>query len=138
MYREDYIKAMVVGLEAADTILPSHLCTHPMVPLLATLAVFKATLNRNSVAAKNKEQVIKVGDYLAKQLATMATLVDKNTPTVVALCDTIPHGEGVRQRGPSKTLLFDVIYRLVHRIPLTKLVELDKDVCLYLTMLIVA
>ena len=33
------------------------------------------------------------GDYLSKRLATMAALVDKCTPVVVALFDTILHGE---------------------------------------------
>ena len=31
-----------------------------------------------------------MGDYLAKQLATIATLVDKSTPIAAALFDAIP------------------------------------------------
>ena len=53
-------------------------------------------------------QVAEVGNYLVKQLATMAMLVDKSKPTVVALFDTIPYGGGGRQRGPGKTLLFEI------------------------------
>ena len=49
-----------------------------------------------------------MGNYLAERLATIATLVDKSTPTVVALFDAILCGEGGRQRGPGKTLLFDI------------------------------
>ena len=38
----------------------------------------------------------------------MARLVDKSMPTtVVTLFDAIPNGEGGRQRGPGKTLLFE-------------------------------
>ena len=66
-------------------------------------------------------------------------LVDKSTPTVVALFDAIPCGEGGRWRGLGKTLLFDVIpCRLSQRVLLTKLVELDGDICPYLTTLMVA
>ena len=57
---------MVVGLKAVNTILASLLYTDSMLPLVATLAIFKATLYSNSVAPKDKEQVTKVGDYLAK------------------------------------------------------------------------
>ena len=70
----------------------------------------------------------KAGDYLAEWLATIAVLVDKSTPTAAALFDAIPRGEGGKQRGPSRMLLFDVARGLAHRIPLTKLVELDSDV----------
>ena len=79
-----------------------------------------------------------MGDYLAKWLATIAALVDKSTPIAAALFDAIPRGKGGRQRGPSKTLLFDVAHGLACRVPLTKLVELDGNVCPYLTALMVA
>ena len=65
-------------------------------------------------------------------------LVDKSMPTVLALFDTIPYGEGGRQRGPGKTLLFDIAHGLAQRVPLTKLVKLDGDICPYLTALMVA
>ena len=65
-------------------------------------------------------------------------LVDKSTPTVAALFDAIPIGEGGKRRGPSRTLLFDVTHGLARRIPLTKLVELDGDFHPYLTALMVA
>ena len=55
-----------------------------------------------------------------------------------ALFDAIPRGKGGRQRGPSKTLLFDVTHGLAHRVLLTKLVELDGDVRRYLAALMVA
>ena len=79
-----------------------------------------------------------MGNYLAKQLATIAMLVDKSMPIPAALFDAIPRGEGGKQRGPSRTLLFDVARGLAHRVPLTKLVELDGDVCPYLAALMVA
>ena len=79
-----------------------------------------------------------MGDYLAERLATVAVLVDKSTPIVAALFDAIPRGEGGKWRGPSRTLLFNVTSGLAHKVPLTKLVELDGDVGPYLTTLMVA
>ena len=38
-------------------------------------------------------------------------------------------------RGPSKTLLYDIIHKLANRVLLTKLVELDGDICLYFSAL---
>ena len=49
-------------------------------------------------------------------------------PLAAAPFDAILRGKGGRQRGPGKTLLFDVARGLAHRVPLTKLVELDGDV----------
>ena len=79
-----------------------------------------------------------MGDYLAERLATIATLVDKNTPTVAALFDTIPWGKVGMQRGLGKTLLFDIACRLSQRVPPTKLVKLVGVVHPYLAVLIVA
>ena len=90
------------------------------------------------VAPKDKAQVAKVGDYLAKWLATTAVLVDKSTPIAAALFDAIPRGEGGKRRGPSRTLLFDVAHGLARRVPLTKLVDLNGDVRPYLAALMVA
>ena len=64
--------------------------------------------------------------------------MDKSTPVAAALFDAIPRSKGGKQRGPSKTLLFDVARRITHRVPLTKLVELDGDVHPYLAALMVA
>ena len=129
---------MAVSLEAANAILPSSICADPMLPLTGTLAIFQATLDSPFVAPKDKVQVAKAGNYLAEWFATIAALVDKSTPTVAALFDAIPRGKGGKQRGPSRTLLFDVACRLARRVPLTKLVELDGDVCTYLATLMVA
>ena len=109
-----------------------------MLPLAATLAIFKAMLDSPSVAAKHKAQVAEAGDYLTKRLATMAALVDKSMPPVAAFFDTSPCGKGGRQRELGKTLLFDITCRLAWRVPLTKLVELNRDVCLYLATLLLA
>ena len=79
-----------------------------------------------------------MGNYLAKWLATIAALVDKSTLIVVALFDAIPRGKRGRRRGLGKTLFFNVTRRLACRVPLTKLVELDGNVCPYLATLIVA
>ena len=64
--------------------------------------------------------------------------MDKSTPIAAALFDAIPRGEGGKQIGLSRTLLFNVAYRLARRVPLTKLVELDGDVHPYLATLMVA
>ena len=79
-----------------------------------------------------------MGNYLAAQLATIAALLDKSMPIVAALFDAIPRGEGGRQRGLGKILLFNVTCRLAHRVPLIKLVELEHDVHQYLATLMVA
>ena len=57
---------------------------------------------------------------------------------MAALFNPIPRGKRGKQRGPSRTLLFDVTHRLARRVLLTKLVELDGDVRLYLAALMVA
>ena len=59
-------------------------------------------------------------------------------PIAAALFDAIPRGKGGKQRGPSRTLLFDVTCGLAHRVPLTKLVKLDGNVRPYLAALMVA
>ena len=45
---------MVVGLEATNAVLPSSLCTDPMLPLMGMLTIFKATLESPFVAPKDK------------------------------------------------------------------------------------
>ena len=39
--------------------------------------------------------------------------------------------------GASKTVLFNIAHGFTHRVPPTKLLELDKDICPYLVALIV-
>ena len=129
---------MVVGLKAANAVLPSSLCTNPMPPLAGMLAIFKATPECSFVAPKDKAQVAKVGNYLAEWLASIAALVDKSMPIVAALFDAIPRGERGRWRGLGKTLLFDITCGLARRVPLTKLVELDGNIHPYLAALMVA
>ena len=138
MSRDALLQVIVVGLEAASAVLPSPLCADPVLPLVVTLTIFKATLDSLLVAPKDKAYVAEAGNYLAKRLATIAALVDKSMPIVAALFDAISQGEGGRQRGPGKTLLFDIARRLVQRVPLTKLGELDKDIHPYLATLMVA
>ena len=64
--REAHVKPVALSLEAANAVLPCPLCAGPMLFLLATLTIFKATLDSNSMAPKDKEQVSKVSNYLAK------------------------------------------------------------------------
>ena len=52
--RGTHLQAMVIGLEAANGILPSSLCANPMLPLVGMLAIFKATLDSPFVALKHK------------------------------------------------------------------------------------
>ena len=94
--REAYVKVMVASLEAASTVLPSPLCTDPMLPLVATLVIFKTILDSPFVMTKDKGKVAEAGNYLAKWLATVDVLVDKSMNTMVALCDAILLGEGGR------------------------------------------
>ena len=102
------------------------------------LTIFRATLDSPFLAPKDKAYVAKVGDYLAKRLATIAALVDMSMPIVAALFDAIPRGKGGRPRGLGRILLFDITHGLARRVLLTKLVELDGNVCLYLTALMLA
>ena len=84
--RDAHLQVMAVGLEAANAVLPSSLCANPMLPLAGTLALSsRLTLESPFVAPKDKAQVAKAGNYLAKQLATIAMLVDKSMPIVAAL-----------------------------------------------------
>ena len=76
-FREAQIKAIALSLEATNAILPPPPCAYPISPLVATLAILNAVLDSKFMVPKDKEQVTKVGDYLAKWLATMAVLVDK-------------------------------------------------------------
>ena len=99
--REAYLKVIAVGLEAANAILPSSLCANPMLPLVATLAIYRATLDSPSVAPPDKVQVAEAGDYLGKRLATMATLVDESTPAVAAFFDA-SHVEEVGGEGQAR------------------------------------
>ena len=40
--RDAHLQAMAVGLEAANAVLPSSLCTDLMLPLVGMLAIFQA------------------------------------------------------------------------------------------------
>ena len=51
---EAHLKAIMVGLEIANAILPSPLCADTILPLAPTLAIFRATLDSPSVALKDK------------------------------------------------------------------------------------
>ena len=62
--REAHLKAMAVSLEAANAVLPSSLYTDPMLPIVATLAIFRAMLDSPSVVPKDKAQVTKASNYL--------------------------------------------------------------------------
>ena len=64
--REAYLKVMAVGLEATNAVLPSTLCSDPMLPLAATLDIFTAMLDSLSVALKDRGQVSEAGNYFAK------------------------------------------------------------------------
>ena len=52
--RDAYLQAIAVFLEAGNAILPSSLCTDPMLPLVGMLAIFKATQDSPFVAPKDK------------------------------------------------------------------------------------
>ena len=52
--RDAHLKAMAVGLDAGNAGLPSPLYADPMLPLVATLAIFRATVDSPSVVPKDK------------------------------------------------------------------------------------
>ena len=52
--QDAHLKAMVVGLEATNAILPLSLCANPMLPLAGMLAIFQAMLESLFVAPKDK------------------------------------------------------------------------------------
>ena len=52
--RDAHLQAMAAGLGAANAILPYSLCTDPMLPLVGTLTIFKATLDSPFVAPNDK------------------------------------------------------------------------------------
>ena len=52
--RDAHLQAIAVGLEAANAVLPSSLCTNPILPLAGTLTIFKATLDSPFVVPKDK------------------------------------------------------------------------------------
>ena len=54
LLRDAHLQVMAVGLEATHAFLPSPLCADPMLPLAATLAIFKAMLDSPLVALKDK------------------------------------------------------------------------------------
>ena len=95
--------------------------------------------NENGVEV-DQQKAAEVMYYLAECLAALTSLVDPSVPSVnnAFTPDMIPRGESSRRCGPSCTLLFDVARGLAHRVPLTKLVELDSNVRPYLAALMVA
>ena len=52
--RDAYLQAITVGLETGNAVLPSSLCTDPILPLVGMLAIFKAMLDSPFVALKDK------------------------------------------------------------------------------------
>ena len=52
--RDAHLQAMSVGLEATNAVLPSSLCTDPMLPLAGMLTIFQAMLDSPFVAPKDK------------------------------------------------------------------------------------
>ena len=52
--RDAHLQLMAVSLEATNAVLPSPFCTNSMLPLMAMLAIFRATLDSPLVPPKNK------------------------------------------------------------------------------------
>ena len=52
--KEAHLQVMTVSLEATNAVLPSPLCADPMLPLAATLTIFRAMLDSPLVAPKDK------------------------------------------------------------------------------------
>ena len=52
--RDAHLQAIAVSLEAINAVLSSSLCADPMLPLAATLTIFRAMLDSPLVALKDK------------------------------------------------------------------------------------
>ena len=52
--KEAHLQVMAVGLELANDILPSPLCADPTLPLTAMLTIFRAMLDSQLLALKDK------------------------------------------------------------------------------------
>ena len=109
--------------------------------MLATIISMLDTTAANENATEvDRQKVAEAMCYLAERLANLTSLVDPSAPSMnnAFTLDVIPRGESGHRHDPSCTLLFNVTRGLVHRVPLTKLMELDGDVRPYLAMLMVA
>ena len=108
--------------------------------MLATvISVLDTTAANENAVEADRQKAAMAMCYLAECFAALTSLVDPSVPSVNAsMPDVIPRGESGRRRGPSRTLFLDVAGGLTHRVPLTKLVELDDNVPPYLAMLMVA
>ena len=106
----------------------------------AVISVLDTTAANKNAAEGDRQKATKAMCYLAKYLAALTSLVDPSAPSMnnAFMLDVIPQGESGRRHGPSRSLLFDIARGLAHRVPLTKLVELDGNVQPYLAMLMVA
>ena len=49
-----HLQAMVVGLEAANAVLPLSLCADPMLPLVGMLTIFKSYTGQPICSAKGQ------------------------------------------------------------------------------------
>ena len=54
--QDAHLQAMAVGLEAANTVLSSSLCTDPMLPLEGMLAIFQTMLDSLFVAQRTRHR----------------------------------------------------------------------------------
>ena len=108
--------------------------------LAAVISVLDTTAANENAVEADRQKAAKAMCYLAKCLAALTSLVDPSAPSVnnAFTADVIPTEESDQRRGPSHTLLFDITRGLAHRVPLTKLVELDGMVQPYLATLMVA
>ena len=108
--------------------------------LAAVISVLDTTATNENAAEADRQKAVEAMCYLAERLAALTLLVDPSAPSVnnAFMPDVIPRAESGRRRGSLHTLLFNVASGLVHRVPLTKLVELDGNVQPYLAALMVA
>ena len=104
--------------------------------MATVIGVLAAAEESPNLANEDREHISETICYLAERLAALQHVADKSATINVA--DLIPRESTRGRRGPSRTLLFDVARGMAHRIPLTKLIQLDADIRPYLASLMVA
>ena len=105
--------------------------------LAALIGILTASKGSPMLNDTDREDVSEAITFLAERLATTSALIDSPKASVNML-ELVPRGEGGRRNGLAKYMLIDVARVLARRVPLTKLIALDRDIRPYLASLMVA
>ena len=108
----------------------------PIPMLAAVIGILTASEDSPMLSDTDREDMSEAITFLAERLATTSALIE-NPKVSVNMLELVPRGEGGRRKGPAKSMLIDVARGLARRVPLTKLIALDSDICPYLASLMV-